>query len=250
VPEGYGINQSKGFDACTAPSTSTMQKWWTNTPWSWIGVYIGGVMRACPQPNLSASWFNTTYSQGWAYELLWVGPQAPCTSYRSRISYDTATAYNQGKDEAIQAWRTLNAFGFGFATNTPVTYDMENYANSSSCRAAVKSFMQGWNDQLHVAPAQLSGAYGSACASYIQDWATMARPLDFVNGADWDGDPSVYHISCLSNAYWVHHQRLKQYRGDHYETYGGVTLEIDTNCADGPTAARGYLYSNSPCTVK
>jgi hypothetical protein len=250
VPEGNGINQGKGFDACTAPSTSTMQKWWTNTPWSWIGVYIGGSVRACSQPNLTASWFNTTYSQGWRYELVWVGPQAPCTTYSSRISYNTSTAYQQGKDEAVKAFNALKNLGFGNANGTPVTYDLENYPNDFYCRAAVKSFMQGWVDQLAVAPAQVSGVYGSACASYLSDLAVIARPPHFINGADWDGDPSTWHISCISNSYWVYNQRFKQYRGDHNETWGGVTINIDSNCANGPTAAGGYLYPNSSCTVK
>src|SRR5512140_2320948 len=55
VPEGNGTNQGKGFETCSAPSTSTMQGWWTNTPWSWVGVYIGGAVRACSQPNLTSS---------------------------------------------------------------------------------------------------------------------------------------------------------------------------------------------------
>lgn len=29
VPPGNGIMQGHGFDACTAPSTSQMQAWWT-----------------------------------------------------------------------------------------------------------------------------------------------------------------------------------------------------------------------------
>src|SRR4051812_32202280 len=148
VPGGYGIEQGQGFDACTAPSTSTMQKWWTNTPWSWVGIYIGGSVRACSQPNLTAAWMNTTYAQGWRYELLWVGPQAPCSAFSRRFSYDTGTAYDQGKAEAISAYNALVALGFGNALNTPVTYDLEAYPNSSSCRAAAKSFMQGWVDQL------------------------------------------------------------------------------------------------------
>lgn len=250
VPEGNGTNQGKGFDTCAAPSSSTMQGWWSNTPWSWVGVYIGGSVRACSQPNLTSSWFNTTYAQGWRYELIWVGPQAPCTTFSSRISSNTSTAYQQGKDEAVKAWNALNALGFGNATNTPVVYDMESFPNDSACRSAVKNFMQGWVDQLAVAPAQLSGMYGSACASYVADEASLARPPRFISGADWDGDPSVYHLSCVASTSWTNHQRFKQYQGDHNETYGGVTLNIDSNCADGPTAAGGYLYPNSTCIVK
>ncbi|MCW7539485.1 DUF1906 domain-containing protein [Aquabacterium sp. A7-Y] len=247
VPAGNGIMQGKGFDACTAPSISTMQKWWTNTPWSWIGIYIGGSVRACSQPNLTANWMNKTYAQGWRYELIWVGPQAPCTSYRHRISYNKTTAYQQGKAEAISAYKALQALGFGTAKGTPVTYDMEAYPNNSSCRAAVKSFMQGWVDQLAVAPAQVAGVYGSGCGTYLSDFATMARPPRFINAADWDRDPSTWHLSCISGGHWTHNQRFKQYRGDHNETWGGVTLNIDSNCANGPTAAGGHLFPNSSC---
>jgi hypothetical protein len=251
VPAGNGIQQGLGFDACTAPSTSTMQKWWTNTPWSWIGIYIGGSVRACSQPNLTASWMNTTYAQGWRYELLWVGPQAPCTTFSHRFSYDTGTAYQQGKTEAISAYNALVALGFaGNALNTPVTYDMEAYSNSASCRAAVKSFMQGWVDQLAVAPAQVSGVYGSACGTYLSDYAALARPPRFINGADWDLDHSTWHISCVSNSYWTQNQRFKQYQGGHNETWGGATLNIDSNCANGPTATGGHLYPNSSCIVR
>jgi hypothetical protein len=249
VPEGNGTMQGKGFDTCAAPSTTTMQKWWTNTPWSWIGVYVGGAVRACSQPNLTSTWFNTTYAQGWRYQLIWVGPQAPCTTFSSRISYTTSTAYQQGKDEALKAWNAVSSLGFGNATGTPIVYDMEAYPNDSSCRAAVKSFMQGWVDQLAVPPAQVSGVYGSACASFVQDYASLARPPYYIWAADWDGDPSVYHLSCISSSYWTNHQRFKQYVGDHNETWGGVTLNIDTDCADGPTAAGGALFPSSSCIV-
>ncbi|MEK8033524.1 DUF1906 domain-containing protein [Ideonella sp. DXS29W] len=250
VPAGNGVMQGQGFDACTAPSTSTMQKWWTDTPWSWIGVYIGGNSRACSQPNLTAAWFNTTYAQGWRFNLIWVGPQAPCSSFAHRFSSNTSTAYQQGKDEAVAAYKAIKALGFGDGLNTPVTYDLEAYPNSSSCRAAVKSFMQGWVDQLAVAPAQVSGVYGSACASYLSDFAAITRPPRYVHAADWDLDHSTWNLSCISSSYWVNSQRFKQFRGDHNETWGGVTLNIDSNCANGPTASGGHLFPNSSCIAK
>lgn len=247
-PGGGGAFNGKGFDTCAAPSTSQMQAWWTNTPWSWIGIYIGGAVRGCSQPNLTATWMNTTRSQGWRHTLIWVGPQAPCTTYSSRISYDLATATQQGKDEAKKAYNALIALGFtNNAAGTPVVYDMEAYSNTSSCRAAVKAFMQGWVDQLAVAPAQVSGVYGSACASFLSDFATLARPPQFIWAANWDNNPSTSTLSCISGSYWANHQRLKQYQGDHNETWGGVTINIDSNCANGPVAPVGGLNSSSVC---
>jgi hypothetical protein len=239
IAAGGGILQGYGFDACAAPSTGAMKAWWSNTPWSFVGVYIGGSARGCSQPNLTATWFNTTNAQGWRYELIWVGPQAPCTTFASRMSSNTTTAYQQGKNEAVSAFNALKALGFGTAAGTPVVYDLENYPNNSGCRAAVKSFMQGWVDQLAVAPAQVSGVYGSACASYLDDFASMARPPRFIVGADWDSNPSTSSLSCIPGTHWTNHQRLKQYRGDHNETWGGVTINIDSNCANGPVAPNG-----------
>lgn len=244
IPGGGGPLNNRGFDACTAPSTSQMQAWWTNTPWGFIGVYIGGSARACAQPNLTSSWMNTTYSQGWRYSLIWVGPQAPCTAYASRLSYDPGTAYQQGRNEASNAVYALLNLGFtNNATGTPVVYDMEGYPNNASCRAAVKSFMQGWVDQLAVAPAQTSGVYGSSCASYLNDFASMARPPNFIWAANWDNNQSTSALSCINGGYWTNHQRIKQYRGDHNETWNGVTINIDSNCANGPVAPTGLLAS-------
>ena len=247
-PGGGGAFNGKGFDTCAAPSSSQMQAWWTNTPWSWVGVYIGGAVRGCSQPNLTASWMNTTYSQGWRHTLIWVGPQAPCSTYSTRISYDSATAYQQGKDEAVKAYNALIALGVtNSASGTPVVYDMEGYGSDASCKAAVKQFMQGWVDQLAVAPAQVAGVYGSACNSNLSDLATMARPPQFIWAANWDNNPSTSTLSCVSGTSWSNHQRLKQYQGDHNDTYGGVTLNIDSNCANGPLAPTGGLNSTSTC---
>ena len=247
-PGGGGAFDGKGFDTCGAPSSSQMQAWWSNTPWSFIGVYIGGSSRGCSQPNLTATWMNTTHTQGWRHTLIWVGPQAPCTTFASRISSDTATAFQQGKNEAVKAHTALVNLGFtNSAAGTPVVYDMEGYPDNSACRAAVKSFMQGWVDQLAVAPAQVSGVYGSACNSYLNDFASLARPPKFIWAANWDNNTSTSALACVNGTYWSANQRLKQYQGDHNETWGGVTLNIDSNCADGPVAPTGGLNSTSVC---
>lgn len=243
VSAGGGAFNGKGFDACTAPSTSQMQAWFTNTPWWFIGIYIGGSARACSQPNLTASWMNTTQAQGWRYELIWVGPQAPCTTFASRMSSDAATAYEQGRNEASKAWNALGNLGFGTAAGTPLVYDLEAYPNNAACRATVKSFMQGWVDQLAVAPAQVAGVYGSACGSYLNDFASMARPPRFIVAAQWDSNQATSVLSCVNGTNWSNHQRIKQYKGDHNETWGGVTLNIDSNCANGPLATTGNLTS-------
>ena len=47
------------FDACSAPAVSTLQAWQAS-PYRGVGIYIGGVNRACKQPNLTTTWVQAT----------------------------------------------------------------------------------------------------------------------------------------------------------------------------------------------
>src|SRR5262245_18219814 len=252
LPGGGGVTIGKGFDTCAAPSQSAVNAWWSNTPWTWIGVYIGGVERACSQPNLTASWLNTNYASGsrWRFEFLWVGLQAPCTSFRDRISDDSSTAYSQGVGQARSAVSALANLGVGSAAGTPVIYDMEAFDTSgdSRCLPAVQSFISGWDHQLeNVAPAHAAGYYGSTCGSHVDAmWNASPRP-SYINGANWDGNPSTGVLACVSSSHWTNHQRLKQYQGGHDETWNGVTLNIDSNCANGPLAPSATSFDNTAC---
>ena len=73
----------QGFDTCAAPSTATMQTWWTSSPYTSVGIYIGGANRGCAEPNLTPPWVSTVIAQGWRLLPIWVGPQAPCTTLGS-----------------------------------------------------------------------------------------------------------------------------------------------------------------------
>src|ERR1700754_974540 len=67
-----------GADTCTAPSETQMRAFWTNTPYSYWGVYIGGADRACAQPNLTRTWVSHMLTMGWDLMPIWVGRQNPC----------------------------------------------------------------------------------------------------------------------------------------------------------------------------
>lgn len=246
---GQYISQEKGFDACVLPSTSAMQTWWTNSPYYNYYLYIGGSEKAnCGGATLSSSWISTVVSQGWDLVFIWVGPQMPSScssrSFSDTISLNTSTAYTQGENEAAAAYNKLVNLSVN-VTNAPVVYDLEGYNGGSSCRAAAKSFMKGWADQMALAPAQKSGTYGSACSSYIDDFASDGNPPDFVWPAAWDGNPSTSSVSCVSSSHWVNNQRHKQYQGGHNETYGGVTINIDTDCANGPVYGNGGIQDGT-----
>jgi hypothetical protein len=234
------VETHQGFDKCAVPTISQMQTWYTHSPYWAVNMYIGGVSRACDQVYLTPYWMNAVSQQGWTFIPTWVGPQAPCTNYKYRISPNKSTAYREGKQEAEMAAST--AVDLGLWGDFVIYYDIEGYVGDSACREAVASFVRGWVERLHQLGYQ-AGVYGSPCRSYIADWALIDPVPDNVWIASWLTPPQYREDAtvwltgaaedCLSNDLWVDHQRIRQYAGGHAETYGGLTFSIDSNALDG-----------------
>lgn len=236
----------EGADSCTAPSLSQMTAFWTNTPYSAWGIYIGGEDRACSQPNLTESWVTSVTSQGWHLLPLWVGPQDPCVPGYDHFSSNTSTAQSQGETQALDAYNAMTALGIG--GNSPIIYDLETGGTTTTaCINATKAFVLGWTEQMHQAPAQPAGVYTSTCAGFLDDFAANSTPPDFIDGADWDGDLSTSDLSCVASNHWTQHQRHKQYEGGHNVTYNGVTLNVDSDCSNGPSVALASFNGNQSC---
>jgi photosystem II stability/assembly factor-like uncharacterized protein len=236
-----GVIQGQGFDACYLPSVDKMQTWWDHSPYSFFGLYLGGIHFASFCTKANSTWVKAVHAQGWSFIPTWVGPQAPCTDYNHKISSDPATAYQQGRQEAQAASAAAAAVGltnYGWG-GTVIYYDMENFDRpSSACRQATASFMNGWDERL-LELGNFSGGYG-AQSSYVQDWAYIQNVPTDVWAASWyadayDPNASVNGISWL-NGLWIHHQRLRQYAGDHTEHWGNVGIGIDNDVADGMVA--------------
>jgi hypothetical protein len=232
---------AKGFDACAAPSLTTMSKWKTSSPYTSIGVYLGGANRACAQPNLTSSWVSSVWAQGWKLLPIWVGPQASCTTLGSttRLAGDAPTAFFQGITEAQAAADAAQKLGLGWMT--PIYYDMEGYARGGACSASVQAFADGWTRQLN-ARAYRAGMYSSLCSGILDVAAsatdTTKVPLNAIWPAAWNNTPNIFGFGApcaLSDSLWSDHQRVHQYIGGHNESYGGITINIDTNAVDGPT---------------
>lgn len=237
-------SQAQGFDKCHIPSVENMGLWWDESPYSVFNLYLGGNSFFCDEQPLDADWVHRVAGQGWTFILTWVGPQAPCTGFIHKMSWDPALAYNEGKIEAALA--AYAADHLGLMSDRVIYYDMEGYTNASSaCRAAVQSFIQGWTEQLHDFGLK-AGGYGGACSSYLADWSLNNPAPDDVWIAHWtsssyDPDATVWDAPCLSNALWADHQRIKQYAGGHVESWGGLSISIDSNVLDGEiTALPGF----------
>jgi hypothetical protein len=232
APRG-AYHQGLGFDACAAPSKSAMSAW-SSSPYSAVGIYIGGVNRGCSQPNLTSRWVRRQIREGWALMPIYVGLQAPGTSCNCS-TINRREAKSQGRAAARDAMSDAQAVGLG--PGTPIYFDMEYYTRTSSNSRTALRFMAGWTGELHEDD-YVSGVYSSASAG-IRDLASRYRSdyrvPDDIWIANWDGrhttdDPYV------PDRYWSNHQRIRQYRGSHNETYRGVSINIDNNYVDGAVA--------------
>ncbi len=222
---------SFGFDACAAPSPKAMSAW-AKSPYRTIGVYVGGLNRACAQPSLTTEWVTAQLAAGWHLIPTFVGRQAPTSSCGSCAKLGAAKATEQGAEEAKEAVADAQSVGIG--TGNPVYFDMEAYAETTQARNATLAFLEAWTRQLH-ALGYLSGVYSSS-ASGIADLASRlgsgyAEPDDLWI-AEWNGQANTYAPLLPSEA-WQPHHRLHQYEGGHNETYGGVTINIDNDYVDG-----------------
>jgi hypothetical protein len=235
-----------GFDQCVAPTQSAMDAWLRSSPYWAVGIYISGDSRGCrSQPNLTPAWIRTQLANGWRLLPITLGPQASCNPHFPRYSDDERinpssarryrAARRQGRAEAAQAVRV--AQGLGIGEGSTLWYDMEAYdVGNTSCRESALWFTSAWTSRLHRLD-YVSGVYSSA-ASGIKalDDARVSRPGTFrlpdrIWLARWDG------VADTSSSYvredgWRPGGRVKQYLGGHNETWGGVTINIDSNFLD------------------
>ncbi len=219
--------QGMGFDACTAPSTASMNTWLAS-PYRAVGVYIGGNNRACSQANLTASWVDTTTSTGWQVMPIYVGYQAPVNICRC-AALTTGVADSQGVAAADDA--VAKARGLGMAAGSPIYFDMEEYGRGSTNTPGVVRFLSAWTNRLHQLGYQ-SGVYGgtySVLPDLIAAGSTIAQP-DTIWYANWDGRNATLGDRNLPDSLWTH-SRIHQYSTGN-DTWGGLTLSVDRDAID------------------
>ncbi|HEX5990267.1 MAG TPA: DUF1906 domain-containing protein [Solirubrobacterales bacterium] len=230
---GAAVFTGLGFDACTAPSSRSMAAW-ADSPYRAVGVYIGGINRACSQPSLTPDWVAEQTEAGWHLIPTYVGLQAPTSACSSCAKLSASQATAQGAAAAIDAVEEASAVAMG--PGSPIYFDMEAYSQTSSATAATLAFLEAWTQKLHQL-GYSSGVYSSS-ASGIEDLAGQVGSgyelPDAIWIANWNGQQNTSDPVVPAGA-WAQHQRIHQYRGGHNETYGGVTINIDNNYVDGPT---------------
>jgi hypothetical protein len=236
---GGSVFTGLGFDACSAPSSRSMAAW-ASSPYRAVGVYIGGINRACSQPNLTPSWVAAQTEAGWHMIPTYVGLQAPTSACSSCAKLTSSQATAQGAAAAIDAVEEAGAVAMG--PGSPIYFDMEAYSQTSSATSATLAFLEAWTQELHQL-GYSSGVYSSS-GSGIEDLASQIGTgyelPDAIWIANWNGQQNTADSVVPASA-WTPHRRIHQNRGGHNETYGGVAINIDNNYVDGPTVGSASL---------
>ncbi len=238
---GDPIYTGLGFDACSTPSAPAMSAW-SASPYRAVGIYVGGANEACAQPNLSPDWVEQESAAGWVLLPIYVGLQAPsngCGCAAIVPSQASAEGTAAAEDAVNQAEAE------GISPGNPIYDDMEAYNRTNSNTSAVLAFLSAWTSELH-ALGYLSGVYSSENSGIVDlvnaDGTTFVEP-DELWIANWNNQANT-NSSVVPTTEWANHQRLHQYQGGHNATYGGVTINIDSDYVDASTASGAVEFPN------
>ncbi len=236
IGNNRAILQEQGFDLCYFKSVAEMQTWMRSSPYWAVNLYIGGDMAACSHRHPDRDKIGQLYNQGWKFIPTWVGPQAPCTSYRVKFDYDTNRAYQQGVQNAEAAIARMHELGLLMpdGKGSVVYYDLESYATNPTCTAAVQAFLRGWTSRLQQSNVT-SGLYATGNNLNNSGAATINPAPQVVWPAAWyhaavsdryyDPTATVWNVPYVNNSLWANHQRIRQYEGGHTETWGRCVNE-------------------------
>ncbi len=237
-----------GFDQCLTPTQTAMDAWLEHSPFLAVGIYISGDSRACRvQPNLTPTWVSTQLSKGWRLLPITLGPQAACLDRFPRYGNDPVIiddpgtdgryvdARLQGRAEATKSVAAAKALGI--VPGSTLWYDLEGFdASRTKCRESALAFLSGWSYRIKKL-GYVSGVYSSAGSGMVMlDQARIAGVPGtvlptYIWIARWDGIANT-STDYISEEGWQPHRRVKQYRGGHDETWGGVRINIDSNYLD------------------
>ncbi|HET6634252.1 MAG TPA: glycoside hydrolase domain-containing protein [Streptomyces sp.] len=228
------------FDACRAPSSAAMDRWRVTSPFLGVGIYIGGALRACAQRHLTAGWVDHQTGNGWKLLPIWVGPQASCTSYHSRISARPGARhrYPRAQAQGVRAARGARAAAYrlGIARGSTLWYDLEWFPTGNAhCRKAALHFLSAWTEQLHRGGYR-SGVYSSVSAGIAVVGRERGNRRYTAPDQVWfawaNGRRDVSWTKYLRAPRWRENHRVHQYALDVSASYGGVRMAIDRNFVD------------------
>ena len=144
---------AEGFDLCSSnffDNNQNLLNFWNSTPWTTIGVYLGGSSAAAVGCQAaSASNIKYAFGLGYSVEALWYGYQMPYGSCQTEFNYPRQVALNnnqlatdQGEQAASEAASAAQAAGFN--SGATIYYDTYLSSLTSSAPPRANSGLR-WN---------------------------------------------------------------------------------------------------------
>jgi hypothetical protein len=241
---GPVVYRGEGFDTATPPPTADMTNWWTTTPYSSLGIYLGGENSGGTNPG--HNYIANIMTTGYAVWLYWVGPQSACANQPGLAAFSNtaSTAQSQGETQADDAVSEAESTGFA---NVYIVYDLEAFnTGNSTCVTAAASFVNGFEFEVHSVDGKHGAIYGSSCASDLDNYVNHSNIPEAIFPAD-DGfsDFATTPIQCVANNHWDQNQRVHQWsdgtRTRFFSGDSGPSITLDEDCADGPAESTTAL---------
>lgn len=222
------------FDACRAPSQRVMDRWRTSSPFTGVGIYLGGIHRACEQRHLTPTWVTKQVASGWNLLPIWVGPQASCTGYRHRITGRPGPygIYTGARDRAVlEAEQAVSAArSLGLQPGQLIFYDIEPFdVGRRHCRGSSLAFLDQWTREIHRL------GYRSGVYSHVNSGISLLSRT----GPDYVRPDAVWYawidrVGSVPREYvdepdFMQTSRVHQYVLDNRVEFGGHPMAIDWN---------------------
>jgi len=222
------------FDTCSAPSQRVMTRWRKSSPFVGVGIYLGGVQRACAQQHLTRGWVHRQTNAGWKLLPLWVGPQASCTGFSHRIPSRLGPTGRYGRaraDGVLQAKSAVSAARrVGIRPGSMLFYDLESFdASRRGCVRPALAFLEAWTLELHRRGYK-SGVYSHINAG-IQLLAHTPRSYHRPDASwyAWIDRANARPKEYIASRSFMRTKRVHQFALDKRVRFGGIRLDIDWN---------------------
>ena len=223
-----------GFDACTAPSSRTMAAW-AASPYRAIGVYIGGLNRACSQPNLTSSLGLRTGRRGLAPDPHLRRPAVADQRLHQLRQAQPQLGDRAGAEAASDAVADAQSIGMG--PGSPIYYDMETYTRTSSATAATLTFLAAWTDAAARARLRLRRLQLQRLGHRRPRRADRRAPTrcPTTSGiANWNGAKNTLDPYVPATA-WVRTSASTSTAAATTRPTAATTINIDNNYVEGAT---------------
>ena len=152
-----------GFDTVGPITEEAAKDWWSDSPFSWMGYYLGGCCATAGNDGWTTSIsYATLNSIGWGLRALFVGYQQDGNCPRCTTTLTTSNATTLAQDGASNAAKLAAAAGF--PANATIFLDVED--NGVLLGSAMQDYVKYWTEDIKNGGQYVPGIYTGPCIAH------------------------------------------------------------------------------------